>query len=64
VVSAGLLIRGDLARGAAHGDRDRGASAVEYALLIGLIALLLFLAVTILGTSVRDSFDSAASGFN
>ena len=35
---------------------ERGATAVEYALMVGLIAAVIVLAVTALGGSVRDIF--------
>ncbi|MEO6317435.1 MAG: Flp family type IVb pilin [Acidimicrobiales bacterium] len=49
---------------AAHDPRDdRGASLVEYALLIGLIAIVCVIAVTILGDATSTSFSSTATGF-
>jgi Flp pilus assembly pilin Flp len=36
------------------GDSERGASLVEYALLLALIALVCFSAVVFFGTSVSD----------
>ena len=44
-------------------DEDRGASLVEYALLIVLIAVVCVIAVTILGESTSEGFSSTASGF-
>lgn len=38
--------------------KDRGATAVEYGLLVGLIAVVLILAVTAFGTSLRDLFNN------
>lgn len=35
-----------------------GASAVEYGILVALIALAIILAVTALGTGLRDTFQS------
>lgn len=35
---------------------ERGATAVEYALMVGLIAAVIVIAVTALGGSVRDIF--------
>lgn len=40
---------------------ERGASLVEYALLVALIALVCVAAVTILGGETSESFDSDAS---
>ena len=41
---------------------DRGASLVEYALLVALIALVCFAAVTFLGRDVSSKFSSIGSG--
>lgn len=43
-----------------HTD-DRGASLVEYALLIALIALVCVLAVTFLGTTTSDEYNENTS---
>ena len=40
---------------------DAGATAVEYALMIGFIALVIIAAVTLLGTSLSGFFDSAST---
>jgi pilus assembly protein Flp/PilA len=40
---------------------DRGASLVEYSLLIGLIAVVCIVAVTTLGTTASSKFDSVQS---
>ena len=37
---------------------ERGATAVEYALMVGLIAAVIVLAVTTLGGSIRDIFNN------
>ncbi len=42
---------------------DRGASLVEYALLVALIAVVCAVAVTVLGQSASASYSSTASGF-
>ena len=39
---------------------ESGASAVEYGLLVALIAVVIIGAVTTLGTSVQDTFNTAA----
>jgi len=39
---------------------EAGASAVEYGLLVALIAVVIITAVTTLGTSIRDKFDAAS----
>ena len=41
---------------------DRGATAVEYALMVMLIAIVIVGAVTALGNNLKPLFDSAASG--
>jgi len=43
--------RGPWARG------DRGATAAEYALMVGLIAVVIAVAVTAFGTSVKGLFE-------
>jgi pilus assembly protein Flp/PilA len=40
---------------------DRGASLVEYSLLVGLIAVVCIVAVTTLGTTASSKFDSVQS---
>lgn len=46
-----------------HGriESDRGASAVEYALLVGLIAAVIVAAVTLLGSHISGIFGNTAS---
>ncbi|WP_427385617.1 Flp family type IVb pilin [Janibacter sp. G56] len=44
-------------------SRATGATAVEYALMAGLIALAIVLAVTALGTTLVGIFQDAADGF-
>jgi pilus assembly protein Flp/PilA len=46
-----------------HQPANRGAASVEYALLIGLIALTIILAVALLGTNLLALFQDAASSF-
>jgi pilus assembly protein Flp/PilA len=41
-------------------SEDRGASVVEYALLVALIALVVVGALTMLGTSTSTKLDQAA----
>ena len=43
---------------ARFGDSDRGASLVEYALLVALIAVVCIAAVTILGKNASSKFSS------
>jgi pilus assembly protein Flp/PilA len=40
---------------------ESGASAVEYGLLVALIAVVIITAVTTLGTNLSTKFDSAAT---
>jgi pilus assembly protein Flp/PilA len=40
---------------------DRGAALVEYAMLIGLIAVVCVVAVTTLGTEISQAFSAYAS---
>jgi pilus assembly protein Flp/PilA len=42
----------------AQAKTERGASLVEYALLVALIAVVVIGAVTLIGTSARDTFDN------
>lgn len=46
---------------ARFGDTDRGASLVEYALLVALIAMVCIAAVTMLGGNTSNKFDSVGS---
>ena len=39
-----------------EGRKDRGATAVEYGLLVGLIAVVIIGAVGLFGTELRDIF--------
>jgi pilus assembly protein Flp/PilA len=39
---------------------ESGASAVEYGLLVALIAVVIIAAVTTMGTKLSDTFDKAA----
>ena len=40
---------------------DRGATAVEYGLMVALIAVVIIVAVAALGSSISDIFNTAAS---
>ena len=42
-------------------ETDRGASLVEYALLVALIAVVCIIAIGALGDSASDKFDSVAT---
>jgi pilus assembly protein Flp/PilA len=41
--------------------RDRGATTVEYALMVALIAIAAVAAVTFLGNKISDSFNNTAN---
>ena len=43
---------------ARFGDSERGASMVEYALLVALIAVVCIVAIDFLGQQAKSSFDS------
>lgn len=45
-------------------DAERGASLVEYALLVSLIAVVCLVAVTTLGTGVNEQIQSLTSTLN
>ncbi|MCU1615142.1 MAG: Flp/Fap pilin component [Frankiales bacterium] len=40
---------------------EKGATAVEYGLMVGFIAVVIIGAVTFLGTQIRDLFNSIAN---
>ncbi len=42
-------------------SEDRGATAVEYGLLVGLIAVVIIAAVVLLGTKLSDLFTNVNS---
>ena len=42
-------------------SRDRGATAVEYGLIVALIAVIIIVAVALLGTNLQGVFNKAAS---
>lgn len=41
-------------------EGERGATAVEYGLMVALIAVAIIVAVTLLGTNLKDLFTSVA----
>ena len=45
-------------------DEERGASLVEYALLVALIAVVCIAAVTLLGNNASSKFSSVAGSIN
>ena len=44
------------------GTNERGASLVEYALLVALIAIICIVAIAFLGTSASNKFSTLGSG--
>ena len=46
---------------ARFGDSERGASLVEYALLVALIAVVCIAAVTLLGKNASNKFNTVGS---
>jgi pilus assembly protein Flp/PilA len=49
---------------AAEHERDRGATAVEYALLVTLIAIVVIAGATALGLSINGKFNDASTAIN
>jgi len=45
-------------------EDDKGASAVEYALLVALITAVIVVAVTLLGGNLKSTFDYITSIFS
>jgi pilus assembly protein Flp/PilA len=45
-------------------DSERGASLVEYALLVALIAIVCIVAITALGGKASENFSKTASNLN
>jgi pilus assembly protein Flp/PilA len=43
---------------------EGGATAVEYALMVALIAVVIITAVTFIGTSASDKFDEVGTAVN
>ena len=41
-------------------NQDRGATAVEYGLMVALIAIVIIVAVTLLGTNLSSLFNDVA----
>ncbi len=48
----------------AHPRTDRGASLVEYALLVALIAIVCIAAITLLGNNASTKFNSVATSIS
>lgn len=49
---------------ARFGDTERGASLVEYALLVALIAVVCILAITFLGEAASSKFETVANSID
>ncbi|NDK31825.1 Flp family type IVb pilin [Nesterenkonia haasae] len=47
-----------------EGRKDRGATAVEYGLLVGLIAVVIILAVVFLGETLTGLFEEVGEGID
>ena len=47
-----------------NNEEERGASLVEYALLVALIAVICIAAVRIVGTTASNKFSGVASAMN
>lgn len=45
-------------------QEERGATAVEYALMVALIAVVIIAAVTFLGEAAEDSFDQTGQAID
>ena len=45
-------------------DEERGASMVEYALLVVLIAIIAIVAIALAGREVSETFSQISSGLN
>jgi pilus assembly protein Flp/PilA len=50
--------------GTRAGNDERGASLVEYALLVALIAVVCIVAITFLGGAASSQFSNAGSSLN
>lgn len=57
------LVIAAMAHVACRRDEERGATAVEYALIVALIAGLIIASVAVLGTRTRDTFNSVTVNF-
>ena len=57
------VVHGRLELHRLEGRKDRGATAVEYGLLVGLIAVVIIVGVTLLGTKLLAMFNTIAGKF-
>ena len=61
VVRGQLIVKDGVSAVQRRLNREDGASAIEYALLVGLIAVVIIAAITTLGTSVKGKLNDAAT---
>ena len=61
VVRGQLIVKDGVSAVQRRLNREDGASAIEYALLVGLIAVVIIAAITTLGTSVKGKLNAAAT---
>ena len=61
VVRGQLVVKDGVAAVQRRLNREDGASAIEYALLVGLIAVVIIVAVTTLGGNVKNKLNNAAT---
>jgi pilus assembly protein Flp/PilA len=59
VPKGGVLLKAIVQRFRSIGKRDDGASAVEYGLLVALIAVVIAVTVALLGTALKGKFEDA-----
>lgn len=59
IITANQVLEGLKAKVESIHSDERGVTAVEYALIVGLIAIVIIGAVTLLGTSVSNLFARA-----
>ena len=45
-------------------DRDQGATAAEYGLLVALIAVVLIISINLLSGSIQDAFTAVSDSIN
>ncbi|GAA1628308.1 Flp family type IVb pilin [Georgenia ruanii] len=59
--AAFLLSMFHVVQGRFEGRNDRGATAVEYGLMVGLIAVAIIVAVTALGGQLKELFNNVST---
>ena len=60
MVAGNFALSSIQAKLASFSREEKGATAVEYALIVGLIAVAIIVAVTLLGTSIKNLFNQAS----